>query len=85
MYQRWFGAPDVRYGVRPVSRLDFPVRVRGDRGVGLPSLQLELRHRRVVGDVHGLRLLPLVEHVLGRIAVAPDYQGANLRISRVKG
>ena len=70
--------PDVRYGIRPVSRLYFPVRVRGHRGVGLPSLQLELRHRRVIGDVHGLWLLPVVEHVLGRIAVAPDYQGANL-------
>ena len=87
MLGRIKGAPDVRNRIRPVSRLYFPVRVRGHRGIRLPSLQLELRHRRVIGNVHWLWLLPIIEHVLGRIAIAPDYQGANLGIQSrwVKG
>ena len=76
-------APDVRYGVRPVPRLYFPVGVGGHGGVGLPCLQLELRHVGVVVDVHRLRLLPVIEEVLGRVAVAPDDQWANLEIQRI--
>ena len=55
----------------------------GHGGVRLPRLQLELRHVGVVVDVHRLRLFPVIEEVLGRIAVASDDQWANLEIQRI--